>query len=200
MFRRTAFLEITSASSKEYSSKCKEPLKHPTSCGQEAGCEGTFQEKGRMSQCEEPDQKAEPKATENHSPEAGVHECSVTLCNPMDCNLLGSSVHGNFQTRILEWVAISYSTQKQDWVPNKEMEACTWLEFQNCCGPLSYVSCFSLLNRSFFVVFFLNKSIYCICLIPITPLSAVFVLQTTWLFFYRYSDEEEPCPKRLIYS
>ena len=51
-----------------------------------------------------------------------------------------------------------------------------------------------------FVFFFFNRSIYCICLIPITPLSAVFVLQTTWLFFYRYSDEEEPCPKRLIHS
>ena len=32
-----------------------------------------------------------------------------TLCNPMDCSLPGSSVHGIFQTRILEWVAISFS-------------------------------------------------------------------------------------------
>ena len=29
------------------------------------------------------------------------------LCNPMDCSLPGSSVHGIFQARILEWVAIS---------------------------------------------------------------------------------------------
>ena len=36
------------------------------------------------------------------------HAC-VTLCNPMNCNLPGSSVHGIFQARILEWVAISYS-------------------------------------------------------------------------------------------
>ena len=40
--------------------------------------------------------------------------CSVvlscpTLCDPMDCTLPGSSVHGIFQTRILEWVAISFS-------------------------------------------------------------------------------------------
>ena len=33
----------------------------------------------------------------------------LTLCNPMDCSLLGSSVHGIFQARILEWVAISSS-------------------------------------------------------------------------------------------
>ena len=32
-----------------------------------------------------------------------------TLCNPMDCSLPGSLVHWIFQTRILEWVAISFS-------------------------------------------------------------------------------------------
>ena len=32
-----------------------------------------------------------------------------TLCNPMDCSPLGSSVHGILQARILEWVAISSS-------------------------------------------------------------------------------------------
>ena len=29
------------------------------------------------------------------------------FCNPLDCSLPGSSVHGIFQARILEWVAIS---------------------------------------------------------------------------------------------
>ena len=33
----------------------------------------------------------------------------LTLCDPMDCTGPGSSVHGIFQARILEWVAISYS-------------------------------------------------------------------------------------------
>ena len=32
-----------------------------------------------------------------------------TLCDPMDCSLPGFPVHGIFQTRILEWVAISFS-------------------------------------------------------------------------------------------
>ena len=32
-----------------------------------------------------------------------------TLGNPMDCSLPGSSIHGIFQARILEWVAISFS-------------------------------------------------------------------------------------------
>ena len=40
--------------------------------------------------------------------------CSVTqscpaLCDPMDCSLPDSSVHGIFQARILQWVAISSS-------------------------------------------------------------------------------------------
>ena len=38
-----------------------------------------------------------------------VAESRPTLCNPMDCNLPGSSVHGILQARILEWVAISSS-------------------------------------------------------------------------------------------
>ena len=37
-----------------------------------------------------------------------VQSC-LTLCNPMDCSLPGSSVHGIFQARTLEWVAISFS-------------------------------------------------------------------------------------------
>ena len=40
------------------------------------------------------------------------------LCDPIDCSPPGSSVHGIFQARILEWVAISYSrgsSQPRDW-------------------------------------------------------------------------------------
>ena len=32
-----------------------------------------------------------------------------TLCDPMDCSLSGFSVHGIFQARVLEWIAISFS-------------------------------------------------------------------------------------------
>ena len=38
-----------------------------------------------------------------------VTQLCLTLCNPMDCSLLGSSVHGIFQVRILEWVAVYFS-------------------------------------------------------------------------------------------
>ena len=35
-----------------------------------------------------------------------------TLCDPMDCSLPGSSVHGVFQARVLEWGAIAFSDIK----------------------------------------------------------------------------------------
>ena len=40
------------------------------------------------------------------------------LCNPMDCSLPGSSVHGILQARTMEWVAISFSrgtSLPRDW-------------------------------------------------------------------------------------
>ena len=38
-----------------------------------------------------------------------VTQLCPTLGNPTDCSPPGSSVHGIFQARILEWVAISFS-------------------------------------------------------------------------------------------
>ena len=37
-----------------------------------------------------------------------VTQSCPTLCNPMDCSLPGSSVHGIFQARVLVWVAIFF--------------------------------------------------------------------------------------------
>ena len=36
------------------------------------------------------------------------HSC-LTLSDPMDCSLSGSSIHGIFQARVLEWIAIAFS-------------------------------------------------------------------------------------------
>ena len=38
-----------------------------------------------------------------------VTQSCPTLCNPTDCSLSGCSVHGIFQARVLEWIAISFS-------------------------------------------------------------------------------------------
>ena len=50
--------------------------------------------------------------------ESEVARSCPTLCHSMDCRSPGSSVHGVFQVRILEWVAISFSrwsSQLRDW-------------------------------------------------------------------------------------
>ena len=41
--------------------------------------------------------------------EIEVAQSYPTLSNPMDCSLPGSSVHGIFQARVLEWGAIAFS-------------------------------------------------------------------------------------------
>ena len=39
--------------------------------------------------------------------ESEIAQSCPTLCDPMACSLPGSSIHGIFQARILEWVVIS---------------------------------------------------------------------------------------------
>ena len=41
-----------------------------------------------------------------------------TLCDPMDCSGSGSSIHGIFQARVLEWIAISFS-RGSSWPRNQ---------------------------------------------------------------------------------
>ena len=43
--------------------------------------------------------------------EREVAQLCPTLCDPMDCSLPGSSIHGTFQARVLEWGAIDLSVQ-----------------------------------------------------------------------------------------
>ena len=41
--------------------------------------------------------------------ESEVAQSCTPLQDPMDCSLPGSSVHGIFQARVLEWVTIAFS-------------------------------------------------------------------------------------------
>ena len=47
--------------------------------------------------------------------ESEVVQSCPTPSNPMDCSLPGSSIHGIFQARVLEWGAIAFSTNKDSW-------------------------------------------------------------------------------------
>ena len=42
-----------------------------------------------------------------------VAQLCSTLCDPMDCSQRRSSVHGILQARILDWVAISFSRERE---------------------------------------------------------------------------------------
>ena len=44
-----------------------------------------------------------------HESENEVAQSCLTLSDPMDCSLPGSSIHGIFQARVLEWGAIAFS-------------------------------------------------------------------------------------------
>ena len=50
--------------------------------------------------------------------ESEIAQSCPTLCDPMDCSLPGSSVHGIFQAIVLKWIAISFSrgsSWPRDW-------------------------------------------------------------------------------------
>ena len=53
--------------------------------------------------------------------ESEVAQSCPTLHDPMDCSLSGSSVHGIFQARVLEWVAIAFSFT--DGMPQKRFRS-----------------------------------------------------------------------------
>ena len=69
--------------------------------------------------------------------EKGSLECvfsPVWLCNLMDCNLPGSSVHGISQARILEWATLSYSRGSSQ------------------CRNSTHISCVSCIEGEFFTI------------------------------------------------
>ena len=49
--------------------------------------------------------------------ESEVAQSCLTLSDPKDCSLPGSSVHGIFQARVLEWGAIAFSHKKNEILP-----------------------------------------------------------------------------------
>ena len=63
-----------------------------------------------------------------------VAQSCLILCDPMDCSPPGSSVHGILQARILEWVAIPFSTRHQ------------WTSFIQLPSPLPLGLCTVLVS------------------------------------------------------
>ena len=65
-----------------------------------------------------------------------VAQLCPTLCDPIDCGLPGSSVHGILQARILEWLAISFSTLYVNVVKRVNLEFSS--QGKICC-PVSLI-------------------------------------------------------------
>ena len=59
---------------------------------------------------------------------AQLLQLSLTLCSPIDCSPLGSSVHGTLQARIREWVAMPSSRRYSK--PRDQIHIC--FHFLNC--------------------------------------------------------------------
>ena len=57
-----------------------------------------------------------------------VAKSCLTLCNPMDCRLPGSPVHGISQARILEWVAIPFSRESSQHPWGSSLSLLHWQE------------------------------------------------------------------------
>ena len=74
--------------------------------------------------------------------ESEVAQSCLTLCDPMDRSLPGSSVHGIFQARVLEWVAIFFSKQSSQprdrtWVSTLQADV---LLSEPLGGQVSHIS------------------------------------------------------------
>ena len=72
-----------------------------------------------------------------------VQSC-LTLSDPMDCSLPGSSVHGIFQARVLEWGAIAFSASTPRDAPiKKRMKGKLCPDVQNLQSDLTlYIQTF----------------------------------------------------------
>ena len=75
------------------------PSNHPGSTG--AGPQQVVPEQGN-------EMKNSPVQCMKVKSESEVTQSCLTLRDPMDCSLPGSSIHGIFQARVLEWGAIAF--------------------------------------------------------------------------------------------
>ena len=58
--------------------------------------------------------------------ESEVVQSCLTLCDPMDCSLPGSSIYGIFQARVLEWgaIAFSWAGEERPFINQTYIEQC----------------------------------------------------------------------------
>ena len=105
--------------------------------------------------------------------ESKVAQSCPTLSNPMDCSPPGSSVHGIFQARVLEWGAIAFSCSRNLWFQHSIFSGNSWyfpkpdftiisLLLFLLVGPFCSLYYSNLLGKKYFLkVIFFEKGILC---------------------------------------
>ena len=83
--------------------------------------------------------------------ESEVAQLCPTLRDPMDCSLPGSSVHGIFQARVLEWGAIAFSSTSVYFYPNLDWIPPSFSWQRKCFIPS--IPVYSFLSESGFLAF-----------------------------------------------
>ena len=78
--------------------------------------------------------------------EREVAQSCLTLSDPMDCSLPGSSVHGICQARVLEWVAIAFS---MPWVYTYLQTQVVYIKCRQLFVCQPYLNTVVLKNKSF---------------------------------------------------
>ena len=104
--------------------------------------------------------------------ESEVTQSCPTLSDPMDCSLPGSSIHGTFQARVLEWGAIAFSAFIACYILNQKMPL-TWsikllmelvvttksLEFSwKTLSPIYFSARMSVISHQFIRALYVRKT------------------------------------------
>ena len=72
--------------------------------------------------------------------ESEVAQLCLTLSDPMDCSLPGSSVHGIFQAGVLEWAAIAFSAEQTACTQMLGSLLTTSMPLNKLFNPYSFIS------------------------------------------------------------
>ena len=115
-----------------------------------------------------------------------VLACSVAkscsaLCSPLDCSSPGSSVHGTFQARILEWAVIS-SSRESSWPRDR-----TLISWVSCIGRWILSHCAT--QEAFppgMWYFHIAGSSHCITVTCLSPSISISPLKITLTYLYLY--------------
>ena len=91
-----------------------------------------------------------------------MHEFQLclTLCDPLDCSPPGSTVQGIFQARILEWIAISFSSRNYRRLYNKTTQESSkqfYNAFLNACCLVLNTNNHSCIGQGYFKSSLLNS-------------------------------------------